>query len=202
MNAIEFLEKEYGDVGSVDTETFPFPSLVLDRASYGAYTGTLVEVSNHHAFLKEHGDSKWVHDVRRGEWRSVLLHPNALRDESIRETVNALACYPLLDDSHYYRVVEESYQENFREYAADEIVCFLTRTLSNEGKTLCSDYLWGSGGESPEVIQEWFESLDPDKCKYVDEEASSGVWIPWEGFLNKATRSDVARLIRSLRGIE
>jgi hypothetical protein len=199
MKAAEYLEKEWGNLGYVDTESFPYPCLILNGTAYGLYSGTLAEKSNYEVFLREYGDNKWVKPVKKGGWRAISLHPNALREEGIADTVASMGWYPVLEDEHYYKMVMESYEENFREESAPELIYALCVELERYGYLFCSSLLDSYSLDYTDVVREWYESVMGDEDWFYDQDASDGVWIPVGVALNRASDSDLVRLIKSIR---
>jgi hypothetical protein len=205
MNALMWLKSHAGYYDRIDMETFDYPVLIPALLEYSDYCGSHIEKSNHELFLAEFGNNnEWV-GVIHGcyGYHAVVLHPNALKNTEIVETLAALTEYPLIDDQHYSNMTWNEYQEAFYEYGVTDLSRAIYRRLDSGNYSRCGEFLYDHDCEPAEIAiwQEWYESLIPSGEYFLDESGSlgCGLYLPVDDVAKKATDADIVNLIKKLR---
>ena len=101
--------------GYSDKELYLMP----DSMTGSDYSGNLINKSNHDVFLKDHEEKEGVHDVYGGYGTfAVAIRKDAYEsDEDLRQEIDGLEDYPLLDEEEHSRLEVEASVEAWNNWA-------------------------------------------------------------------------------------
>ena len=105
------------------------------------YSGGTVELSNYQVFMRDFGGRPGVHGVYGGHGtRAIALSPVALADPEIREVLEGLEDYPLVDEEHLSMLESELSDEAWdswvrRDFEAE--MCECLNLLLDDDLTVC-----------------------------------------------------------------
>lgn len=160
---------------------------LCDALSYSDYSGTKPTFeSNVRVFSENYacGEGKWwVRAIGGHDTTAILIRTLAYRNcEEIRELIDGLSDYPVIDDSDMSELEMDREQEGWEDYGCDDfkraLVSYLEKRFSDRGVT-CDD----SGKDADTIVdaltdaQVW--ALYMQRCQ--DTNINGGATCLWEG---------------------
>jgi hypothetical protein len=146
-------------------ELFIMPELMSGSDSVGC----TVNKSNANTFLREHGKQAGIFDVFGGYGTyAVVIIADVAEQEGIKDVLDALENYPVIDDDDRYTQEADARDEAWSNYAEKDV----TNTIENYLlETL--DIEW----EAPENLRQLFDETQDEACEYWSEETGGNMFI-------------------------
>lgn len=164
-----YLSRDSWGVGSVKV----FGPGLLSGSDY--CDSTLIHVSNYALFLEEHGSKPGVFTWHGGYSSfGILLTDEAMADEDIKATLEALERYPVLDDEDVSWREIEAADEAWDSWARRDFLDILPKLGMDEA---AADEL---GNMEPAQLRELFETARESANVYWENESAGSMYIDTE----------------------
>lgn len=163
----------YGDLDRMtgrEPDTWPMSGQIFVHSSliYGDYTmSSPVERSNVGVFLEEHGDHPDVYEIYGGYGTRGVGVALSCNSDDIRETLEALDAYPILDEDHWCQLERELEEEALSDYALDEFWSELVGRYDDRNELYTGDDF---------LLDEWEEREKRQLFEWAMEESGT-YWI-------------------------
>lgn len=161
-NAWQYLDKipddyamvYYGDIREDENGEY----IELPYMTYSDYSGGTIERSNCDVFLDEFGDLPGVYELYGGfGTRGVLIHQSLLDNEDIKDILDGLDNYPLIDEDNFSKLEMELENEAWEMWIKSD----LTFELDKAGIEYNED----------EIQDKFYELIRDNSIEFIHEDA-------------------------------
>jgi len=126
----------YGDFKECDSQGMNPKDYYItpDEMSGSNYSGTLIHKSNFDVFLKQYKKYAGIHEVWGGfSTFAVVIRADALnRHPDIKELLDGLEDYSVLDDEDYSNKEQEAYDEAWKDYYEHDVIVSIQDVLKDD----------------------------------------------------------------------
>ena len=168
----------------------------LDYFVYGDYTGDLVNKANHEAMeeiLNKEGIEYEV-DQEAYSTYSLLIPFSALENETVKETLEGLQDYPLIDEEKHSELEEELRQESWDSYGRQDFENALTETFEIQLSEMGEDFYL-----SDEMVDELaYEASNHTSEGYGHYESVNDYWFDIKGMIRALKKLDIRKLLKKV----
>jgi len=169
--------------------------VIPNALTYGDYTNSLVEKSNHEVFLEEFGDREGVVPVSSAFncWAIAITAKAIVENEDIVECLNSLQDYPLINDEKHSELCLDEYWEMWEQFGQHDFVKELCKVLTPDHYGF--DDLLEENDPSSSLL-DLYEKGIPSGEYYIEE--TGGICLKIEESVSNLTLADLAQCVKNI----